>query len=236
MLNSLTYIEVEPKNQPTRGHTVGDPNPPIRYGSSLITSRKIHESTKGREKIFRAFSRTPHQFDIMVAADRKYLLNTSKTNNPTIGIVFTNNMADDGMPLTAWMMAHRMSHGLQYAHKYEKFVIPEIDIIKAIVHLYDSEATVRTYASIGAAITTKTGLDNFINDLLTMKSARDGKIGKRFAVDGFGELLAQYVIIGRVRFNQLHDYDHDRIVEIENRVNELLENMLTRMVGWSFGF
>lgn len=200
----------------------------------LEISQKLHSSPKGREKICRAFAKSPFRFDFHIVPLSHPVNHPQIQETPnTITVVFTNNITFDNMPLTAWMLAHRIGHTVQLSGLFDKC---EFDILRPILHLYDTTVIITKPYRLGIKLQSDRVLERFVDSLLTMKSARDGIIGNRFGTEGLGELLAQYIITGRVRFNQVEGFDFDKIKTVENRVNELIHILLTSMMGKVFSF
>jgi len=177
----------------------------------------------------------------------------------TITIIYTNNLADKHVPITPWILAHRLMHAAaRTLHpQFQNFVIGTGGVYSEMVsnlddmvdYIYTIYApnrpplgdirrdrrkqlfTVRLFSYIG-----------------TFKSARDDKIRGWFEV--INEMGAQYIITGRVKlndppacitFNKIMfcvDEDSPDYSEIQGAVhsiaygmNRLMNKLLDEMVG-----
>lgn len=230
---------------------VAHPNP----RPELNKSRALFQNEKGRAKIYRMFSKTPFVFNFYVMPIRdisryaplskrmskeelEQLSGIEVETEGKITILYTNNVSNDDRPLNAWMLAHRIGHTLQ---------VKTIDLVK-IEALYNRllnlmisddryyEADVQLN---GLKPSSSSGILNqekdIMNKLHTMKSARDGVIGARWDLDGLGELIAQYLIAGKVKLNRLEGFEEE-IAGVEQEINSAIEDILRDMVGkiWNF--
>lgn len=187
---------------------------------TFITSFALFDNKKGMDRIRKAFDKFDEDFQFhMVPPSSGIDPNKIPALENSINVVFTNNVSNDDRPLTAWMLAHRISHTLQKLDKtrttyYNEKMLKLLENIDDIfnnthgnMHPYNREAI----------------FEVFVNRILTMRSARDGVIARRFFIDGFGELMAQYIIGGKIRFNRLDDYDH--------KVTEMAEQKINKQMG-----
>ena len=116
----------------------------------------------------------------------------------TITIIFTQNESNEKVPMTAWTLAHRVGHAIFYNKEFYEGFASKIE--KDFLTLLD-----RVYG-VGSK-STNDDLENllllgkFTAELGTMSSARNKKL------DNFGEfmfeLVAQYIITGKIKFNSL---------------------------------
>ena len=131
-----------------------------------------------------------------------------------VNIIFTNNKGDQRVPMTPWIIAHRMGHafarrdmnwgrGSEHQFRAYKEVIDAIgDTFEIIFHdVYG----VKSFSKRGGH-----GPDDRTSQLLmkalshhigSFKSARDKKLRDYFEL--YNELFAQYMITGDIKFNEL---------------------------------
>lgn len=142
-----------------------------------------------------------------------------------ITVIFVNNRGDEKIPLTAWMLGHRFSHALRRRHQSIKSETKDGNwlntdfeqIEEALDHLvkwvskhvygadldrkpvyfsaYGSDREDRQHNQVVEKKKMK-----ILQALGTFKSAREGKIAR--AGEMVHELVAQYIINGRVEFNK----------------------------------
>jgi hypothetical protein len=209
--------------------TVGDFN--RRSSISSKVDRDLVTHPKGIEKIKRQWQKTPWDFDIYVVNDPRvnkpqfrevgvvspdFVYSQMKLtpeeiplNSNHISIIFTNNVAADKIPLTGWTMAHRLGHAFAASNRGSSNSVGRAwnDFNNRLRYIID-EIMNRVYN-----INTKNGygwndnnnrekmLKYVAQELGTMKAARDKKIRSWFE---FGyELLAQYMITGKITLNPL---------------------------------
>jgi hypothetical protein len=136
----------------------------------------------------------------------------------SINIIYTNNTGTQWIPLTPWMMAHRMGHAIFQPEKesldglytswevrkmydIDKYLSKTIDEILQVYNHYN--AKIKYYndfyrKSIGYIQNT-----TFINRLLcaigTTKACREGKIDNGY--EFIYECFAKYLITGKLKFN-----------------------------------
>jgi hypothetical protein len=120
----------------------------------------------------------------------------------TITVIFTNNFAAERIPMTGWMIAHRLGHALtktrggqpnlQFNRKADS-VMKEIGNLMVMAYglqNYDKESS-RKY------------LLQVLNSIGTFASARKNLIDRPF--EFFHELFAQHLLEGQIRFNPFPD-------------------------------
>jgi hypothetical protein len=136
-----------------------------------------------------------------------------------VNIIFTNNRGDEGRPMTAWMMAHRMAHAFgRYASSHRGRQFPSYqesaNTISWHLSIIMDEYGVKDFPDNEDKMTNsrsrygETGgtsqrnkqmmMKHFFTQVCTFKSARDNNIRDWFEV--LHELFAQYVTTGKVKF------------------------------------
>lgn len=184
--------------------------------ATLSTSRKLFNNPKGREKIEGAFRNTKENFRFFIkpVLTRPGVFDNIRRKGVTpdpdsITVLYTNNVTIDNRPLTAWCLAHRIGHAIQT--EKSPYRQPS-EIMSIIIDIFKQKGHV--------------DLVNDVNDLFTMRSARNRVLTNGF--DFFGELVAQHIISGRVRFNRL---DYQGIAEAEQKIDSIISEMLASLRG-----
>lgn len=125
----------------------------------------------------------------------------------SVTIIFTNNSGDEKIPMTPWIIAHRIGHALaregssRSSYYYKEASDYLISGMSEIIKLYG----VREFPDKEDTISKRTNRDsqllmkNFFQQVATFRSAREGIIRDWFEV--FNELIAQYLTTGKIRFN-----------------------------------
>jgi len=231
----------------------------------------IVTTPKGVAKIMNAFERTPYVFNIYVAPNRargvqhelvdvERLLGRKVETNGRITVIYTNNVTGSyRMPMTGWTLAHRMIHAIQVSGQPS---LIEMACWKAIVDIWnlarhESRAPKVKYKGQPLYMTTDAHLlSEFSSILFTMRSARKGYL--KVDLDVGGELLAQYLLTGRVKLVRSEEWDmrrpdlykpsthfhpglikvnrdhyaiNRRIEQAEQEINEACEQQLAALVG-----
>jgi hypothetical protein len=137
-------------------------------------------------------------------------IQNGKEADDSINIIYTNNSAADRVPMTPWTMAHRFSHavdringsgGQNYA--YREFQKHLHDQMEQIMQYYSSNFSLkRDYSSYGERTKRNEQAAVYLfNFMGNFKSARDKNIRNMQEITH--ELLAQYIITGKITFRPL---------------------------------
>jgi hypothetical protein len=140
-----------------------------------------------------------------------------------ITILFNGNYGVDKIPLTGWMMAHRLSHAVQRPEwsgrrtrrmpEYENFIRSVNNMFREIVRPYGAGEKLSRYEpwpleenvwdryGRGERMTAERTYAYIANQIGTMKSARDNRIDR--IGEFYHELIAQYLLTGKITFNDL---------------------------------
>lgn len=132
-----------------------------------------------------------------------------------INVIFTNNSGAERVPMTAWIMAHRIGHALvrvegmnQYTNSGNPMASAFNDLIRHTSHILasgygfrDSILPESLPQLIRADRSYQLLYKNFWQATCTFKSAREGSMRDWFEVNN--ELIAQYITTGRTTFNEL---------------------------------
>ena len=207
--------------------TVGDWGRRSSFGD---VDRKILTSPRGVEKIKRQWEKTPFDFDMYLVNDPRVnksqfrevglvdmsfvrdnmKLTADEIPDPdgnTITIIYTSNTGAERYMSSGWILAHRLGHALARgkgfpAEKWQEFIK---DLRKRIADILKEVYGIDVYAKFGIHYQSNADRDKILKyvaqQLGTMKSARDNKMRNwyEFAY----ELLAQYLLTGKITFNPL---------------------------------
>lgn len=192
--------------------------------------RAILQSPKGVAKIYRAFSRTPHVFEVFFintvgsvdgdhagdnnlvdgrAAIHSGIFHDERWVKPKEGVirvVLLSNLSplENKMPIGGWTLAHKIGHVFQdqaiNQRGVDAYRIPLIDRVNNLLYVL---ANPEQHPLIDRRMPFGEfgGHDRALNNRLTMKSARDGELENPFEV--FAEVIAQYLVAGRVKLQGL---------------------------------
>ena len=185
----------------------------------------ILTSEKGVEKIKRKWENVRQDFDLYFLkspiaykqievgeVSDEFLRDKLKINLPPINrdhitVIYTNNIGAERVPMTAWTIAHRFGHAIRKIHEAQEFNKKvEQSLTRFIEFYYNTNSPRMTNYSnreVGAQFKFEALLRNLAKALGTMKSARTGNIIRFY--EFAHELLAQYIITGKIHFNDLPD-------------------------------
>jgi hypothetical protein len=190
------------------------------YGYSRI-DQEILQNTKAVEKIHKHWSNSKNNFDLYFLrsyAGMKHVevgevkplwvLNnlglSIEPNEDAITVIFTNNTGAEKIFITAWTLAHRLGHAIRRDNVFEKYFRNEInkdfeEILKYAYGLdinnkdfYYQNDYFSKYEKHMKAIFLAVG---------KMKSVRENIL--RNSNEFIYELVAQYIITGKITFNDL---------------------------------
>lgn len=214
--------------------------------------RDLVTHPKAIEKIKRQWEKTKFNFDIFVINDPRVegLLEVGRVdkeflkirgfsdeelpiNQENITIIFTNNEGTAAVPLSGWIMAHRLAHALKEdtergrtSIKWSYFSSTVQDVlIKAAHDVY------------GIYKPTPEDKALMANLLGTMKSARENQILRHWE---FGyELFAQYLITGKITLKPLDKADMSHQLKDFNKnlywFTGMMEQSIDEMLGAAVG-
>lgn len=131
-----------------------------------------------------------------------------------VNIVFVSNLGAQKVPMTPWIMAHRMAHALARGSRGNMGHQNYMEVIRTI-NDFLSEVLPEVYGvryvnpeRLGYTDTERQQQRNaqlmmihLFQEMCTFRSAREKKIRDYFEI--YNELFAQYVIEGKIRFNPL---------------------------------
>lgn len=198
--------------------------------------RKLITNPKSIERVKSKFNNTEHNFNLYFvnmpkATHHKELgevsedwvrenlgdevMDTVDMASNSINVIFTNNSGAERVPMTAWIMAHRIGHALvrkegmnQFTNSGNPMASAFTDLIQHTAHILESGYGFQN-SRLPMSIAQLTRADrsyqllykNFWQAICTFKSAREGSMRDWFEVNN--ELIAQYITTGHTTFNDL---------------------------------
>lgn len=119
-----------------------------------------------------------------------------------ITVIFTNNTGEEKIPMTAWAIAHRLGHAIRQEDIFVDYFSNNImkDFLKILTEVYHIPQKKQSSILL-MAVAHEKELWALATAIGTMKSARSGKLVNFF--EFIHELVAQYIITGKIRFNPL---------------------------------
>lgn len=176
----------------------------------------ILTSPAGVQKIKNQWLKTKHKFDFYFLRSPEgskvvnvgevghdYLVKTLKLREEdfparfdTITVIFTNNTAAERIPMTGWMIAHRLGHALTRARGYSnhEFMGPAESFFNEIKRLIE-----KTYRVDSKHMFYEAYFLQVLNAIGTFASARKKLISRPF--EFYFECFAQHLLDGKIRFN-----------------------------------
>ena len=130
--------------------------------------------------------------------------NQIEINNNNITVFFVGNTAADKIPMTAWTIIHRVGHAMNRTPQfqdYTKWLDNEFDELLKI-YGKSKESTRYGNSDYKKSRTFDLAKGRLFNHIGTMRSARDGKLSRRY-FEFYYELFVQYLKDGKITFNPL---------------------------------
>jgi hypothetical protein len=130
--------------------------------------------------------------------------NQIEINNNNITVFFVGNTAADKIPMTAWTIIHRVGHVMNRTPQfqdYTKWLDNEFDELLKI-YGKSKESTRYGNSDYKKSRTFDLAKGRLFNSIGTMRSARDGKLSRRY-FEFYYELFVQYLKDGKITFNPL---------------------------------
>lgn len=194
-------------------HTKGDWGPKSKRYKYSPVDIGILSSPKGREKIIKKWSNSKNEFEMYflksykaskfveegeVSSDwvKQNLEEDIEAKNDVITVIFTNNVADEKVPMDYWTIAHRFGHAIERNKTFNIYMRKEIskDFKEILEYVYGIKENFdwKLNEKYNKAIFTAVG---------KMGSTRNNKL--RNSNEFAHELVAQYIITGKIEFNDL---------------------------------
>lgn len=223
----------------------------FRDGTGFSQSdRKLLQSKRGIEKIYRAFARTPHSFEIFFvnsdiadgenekdnadvdAFARRHRAGVHDSVDDIEGkpgvvrVVLLANLSpiEDKMPINGWTLAHKIGHALQdecYGKRESPWAKRVYEVVASLNLIAELESGTKEDKAAPWF-----QMHSHLPKLLTMKSARDHKLNNDFEM--FAEVVAQYLVTGRVQMRFQMDSSLQRRVDM---LNAQLQAMFEALEG-----
>jgi hypothetical protein len=195
-----------------------------RYGYSPKDTG-ILENPKAVEKIHKRWSNSKNDFELYFLRSFKasrhvevgevspawVVENLEEKIDPKPGaitVIFTNNTGAEKIPMTAWAMAHRFGHAIRRDKTFDKHMREELerDFNEILFQVYGMENR-HLSRPWEADAPNRNLVEKYKKALFTsvgtMNSARENKL--RNSDEFVHEVVAQYVITGKVEFKDLPD-------------------------------
>lgn len=129
-------------------------------------------------------------------------------DSESINVIFVNNSGANKVPMTSWIMAHRIGHairkygGLKANPAWEEYIEDINHMFSMILEdVYGIHVKRNIYGGIGiSGDNYDRSLGYFFEALGTMSSARNGKLRER-PYEFYYELFSQYLLTGSIKMN-----------------------------------
>lgn len=134
--------------------------------------------------------------------------NTFKLDPDAITIFFTNNSGAERMPMTAWIIAHRVGHAMRLMPGYQAMTKYTEKAFDQLAGFYGISHASPSYGfgsdDYSAVRKREQSMKYLAQSVCTMRSARDQNMRNFYEMNH--ELFAQYLLDGRIVFNKAPDY------------------------------
>lgn len=182
----------------------------------------ILQNPRAVEKIHKSWSNTKQNFDFYFLrsnAARKHVevgevspgwvkdkLGIDIEPNPeSITVIFTQNTGDEKIPMTAWTIAHRLGHAIRRNSQFQQYLQEELtkDFRELLLQIYGIQRQPQyppSYFGSNLSDDSKQ-LRALAHAVGTMRSARQNNL-RNFGEFSY-ELVAQWIITGKIKFNPL---------------------------------
>lgn len=126
-----------------------------------------------------------------------------------ITVIFTQNTGAEKIPMTAWTIAHRLGHAIRRDKNFETYFANELtkDFRELLKEIYGIDRRQQSYggSDYGYGYNPRQDDEKQLRALAhavgTMRSARQGNLRNFFEFTY--ELVAQWIITGRIKFNPI---------------------------------
>jgi len=131
--------------------------------------------------------------------------NQIKINNDNITIFFVSNTAADKIPMTAWTIVHRVGHAMNRTPQFQDYTKWLDNEFNELLSMYGKQKVNRFSYDTNDYKRSRTfdlAKGRLFNQIGTMRSAREGRIHRRY-FEFYFELFVQYLKDGEIKFNPL---------------------------------
>lgn len=126
-----------------------------------------------------------------------------------ITVIFTQNTGAEKIPMTAWTIAHRLGHAIRRDQTFDQYFSKELmrDFRELLREIYgiDKQRRPQSYGGYGYGFNPQQDDEKELRALAhavgTMRSARQGNLRNFFEFTY--ELVAQWIITGKIKFNPI---------------------------------
>ena len=130
--------------------------------------------------------------------------NQIEINNNNITVFFVGNTAADKIPMTAWTIIHRVGHVMNRTPQFQDYTKWLDNEFNELLKIYGKSKENARYGNndYKKSRTFDLAKGRLFNHIGTMRSARDGKLSRRY-YEFYYELFVQYLKDGKITFNPL---------------------------------
>ena len=130
--------------------------------------------------------------------------NQIEINNNNITVFFVGNTAADKIPMTAWTIIHRVGHVMNRTPQFQDYTKWLDNEFNELLKIYGKSKENAKYGNndYKKSRTFDLAKGRLFNHIGTMRSARDGKLSRRY-FEFYYELFVQYLKDGKITFNPL---------------------------------
>lgn len=130
--------------------------------------------------------------------------NQIEINNNNITVFFVGNTAADKIPMTAWTIIHRVGHVMNRTPQFQDYTKWLDNEFNELLKIYGKSKESTKYGNddYKKSRTFDLAKGRLFNHIGTMRSARDGKLSRRY-YEFYYELFVQYLKDGKITFNPL---------------------------------
>lgn len=183
----------------------------------------ILENPKAVEKIHRSWSNSKNDFELYFVRSWKASRHVEEgmvspewvkenlgveipAKEDAITVIFTNNTGAEKIPMTAWAIAHRLGHAIRMDRTFEEHFRKEIDRdFKEILEYVYGVQNRYSQRPWDASAVERNTIERYRKALFSavgkMRSARENNL--RNSDEFVHELVAQYIVTGKIEFNDL---------------------------------
>lgn len=217
---------------------------------------------RDKKRFTRAFSRTPHNFHFVLDSrgpiHKRAVAPEVKLSPRKVTVVLTQNVSRNQIPLTPWILAHRLGHCFQATASQSAYERRVFSVLDDILKVSSPAFVEHTHYSVADA----SGMDlgsrywDVLANYLDTRCARQHRIIN--SLDVFAECVASYLIRGTVKLRQpetvtvfrdsAYDFKYDDAATLEfdaqpfdietmqQRLNAILDEAFTTLRGQSMTF
>jgi hypothetical protein len=154
------------------------------------------------------------------------------SNNSNLTIIFTNNVGIDKVPLTPWMIGHRIGHVLYRGGFKDSVLKREWDMfLSEYKNSMNSCFDIKDITGNRGDRNETKKIKKVLNGLGTFRSARENKIDRPF--EFIYEVFSQFLSTGEITFNDIMN-DEQCVYYIQSIFESGISNILSSSLGKIF--